>query len=94
MKEGFCYEFFRLHLQEDLKNMQTVATVSSRMIRQPRVTAYRAVPGPLARFRRFIETTDWDGRYLRHRRTDQVCRGILIATALYFIPVLAHVLLR
>jgi hypothetical protein len=73
--------------------MQNMATVSSRMIRQPRVTAYKAVPGPLARFRHFIETTDWDGRYLRHRRIDQICNGILIAAVLYFIPVLAHVFL-
>ena len=74
--------------------MQTVATVSSRVIRQPRVTTYRAVSGPLAHFRHFIETTDWDERYLRHRQIDQVCRGILIAAALYFIPVLAPVFLR
>ena len=54
----------------------------------------RAVPGPLAHFRHCIETTDWDERYLRHKRIDRVCRGILIAAALYFIPVLATLFLR
>jgi hypothetical protein len=71
--------------------MQTTATIiSSRVIRQPRFKDYRTCPGfslP-ARVRRFIETTDWDERYLCHKRIDQACLGVLIVSILYFVHIL------
>ena len=75
--------------------MQIATTASSRMLRQPGVRALGAFSGPrgLARFRRFIETTDWEKRYLCHRGIDRVCFGVLIAAAFYFVPVLAPRLL-
>lgn len=70
--------------------MQIATTVSSRIIRQPRIRTLDALSGSrrLARFRRFIETTDWDRQYLCHRRIDRFCIGVLIAATLYFIPLL------
>jgi hypothetical protein len=40
----------------------------------------------LARFRRFIETTDWEKRYLCSRFIDKVCLAGILASLLYFFP--------
>lgn len=76
--------------------MQTVATVSSQIIRQPRSAAYRKFGkrGILWRFRDFIESTDWDERYLCHRWIDKACLGIIAVSILYFVPFLMPLFLR
>ena len=65
-----------------------VAVNPSRAIRQPRAAQFRLASkrSPLARFRRFIETTDWEKRYLCSRFIDKVCLGGIVASLLYFFP--------
>lgn len=81
--------------------MKSYATVPFTMappggIRQPRTTCQGldARRSGLARFRRFIETTDWERRYLCHSGIDKACRGILLVALLYFAPLLGSILLR
>ncbi|MCX5819140.1 MAG: hypothetical protein NT047_04440 [Deltaproteobacteria bacterium] len=42
----------------------------------------------LKRFQHFIESTDWEDRYLCHPRIDKICLGVIVISILYFIPVL------
>ena len=68
-----------------------VKVFSSREIRQPRgvrckISSRRHL---LGRFERFIESTDWEGRYLCCKWIDKACIGVLVLSILYFIPVLA-----
>lgn len=47
------------------------------------------------RFRQFIEHADWERMILSHqKRQDLDCVGVLVAIALYFLPILAAALLR
>jgi len=74
----------------------TIATVSSRAIRQP-VFVVRQVPaGPrlLRRFRRFIETTDWERRYCCHRWIDGACLAVILLSAFYFAPIAVSLVWR
>lgn len=80
--------------------MKTFATVPVTLaptgaIRQPRTVCYKieAKRSLLKRFRHFIESTDWEGRYLCHKRIDKVCLGIILASLLYFAPILGSALL-
>ena len=63
----------------------------SRAIRQPRQVQCRIASRRylLSRFRRFIESTDWERRYLCSDGIDGVCVGVLVAFLLYFVPALA-----
>ena len=63
-----------------------VTVNSSRTIRQPRAVQYRwaAKRSLLNRFQHFIETTDWDERYLCHKAIDKMCLGGIVVSALYF----------
>ena len=65
-----------------------VTVTASRAIRQPRAVRFRLASkrSPLARFRRFIESTDWEKRYLCSRWIDKVCLGGIVVSALYFVP--------
>jgi hypothetical protein len=81
--------------------MKTFATVpitvaSPRAIRQPRMVYYKidARRSLLRRFQHFIESTDWEGRYLCHKRIDKICLGIVVCSLLYFFPVLGSMILR
>jgi hypothetical protein len=60
-------------------------------------TADHAFAGPnlLQRFRRFIESSDWDViPPARQRRMDRGCIAVLAAIALYFLPIVAQICLR
>jgi hypothetical protein len=73
-----------------------VRVVSSRVIRQPKRTECKIASrrNLLRRFERFIESTDWDERYLCSRSIDKACIGVLVFFILYFVPVLAPIFLR
>lgn len=73
-----------------------IAAAPPRTIRQPR-TVYCKIEAKrslLRRFQQFIESTDWEKRYLCHERIDKVCLGIILISLLYFVPVLGPILLR
>jgi hypothetical protein len=73
-----------------------VKVVSSRAIRRPREVQCKIAfkRNLLRRFERFIESTDWDERYLCSKWIDRACIGVLFISMLYFLPVLAPIFLR
>lgn len=78
--------------------MKTFATVpvtvaQTGAIRKPRTVYCRieAKRSPLTRFRRFIESTDWE-RHLCHRGIDKACWAILCVSLLYFVPIVGSIL--
>ena len=73
-----------------------VRVVSSRAIRRPRGVQCKIASkrNLLRRFERFIESTDWDERYLCSKWIDKACIGVLFISVLYFLPVLAPLFLR
>lgn len=73
-----------------------VRGVSSRAIRRPRQVQCKIASRRhlLSRFQRFIESTDWEKRYLCSNGIDRTCIGILVIFLLYFVPVLAPFFLR
>ena len=80
--------------------MKTLATVpvtvaQTGTIRKPRTVYCRieAKRGPLARFRRFIVSTDWERHLLCHKGIDKACWLILCVSLLYFLPVVGSILL-
>ena len=76
--------------------MRTMVSVSSRVIRQPRpVTCKIAYKRSLPRrVQQFIEWADWDERYLCNPWIDKICLGIIVISLLYFVPVLAPIVLE
>ena len=48
----------------------------------------------LKRFQHFIESTDWEDRYLCHPLIDKICLGVIVISILYFISVLMPVFLK
>ena len=48
----------------------------------------------LKRFQHFIESTDWDEKYLCHKWIDKICLGIIALSILYFVPALASLFLK
>jgi hypothetical protein len=94
------YDLLPIKYPEE-KKMKIFATVpvkvfSSRAIRLPRSVQCKIASqrNLLRRFERFIESTDWDGRYLCSKWIDKACIGVLVMSLLYFAPVLAPVFLR
>ena len=73
-----------------------VKVVSSRAIRRPGGVQYKIASrrSMLRRFERFIESTDWDEKYLRSKWIDKVCIGVFFISVLYFVPVLVPLYLR
>jgi hypothetical protein len=73
-----------------------IAVASPRTIREPRVVYYKidARRSLLKRFQQFIESTDWEKRYICHKRIDKVCLGIIVISLLYFVPVFGSGILR
>ncbi len=76
--------------------MKMFATVpvrggSSRAIRQPRQVQCKIASRRrmLSRFQRFIESTDWEKRYLCSHGIDGACIAVLVIFMLYFVPALA-----
>jgi len=76
--------------------MHSLATVSSKAHGQTVIRVRRTPfkPRSLRRFQTFIESTDWEHRYLCNRRIDRACLGVVLFSALYFLPVLASAFLR
>jgi hypothetical protein len=79
--------------------MKIMATVSVRAatsiaIRQPRLVHYKmtAPKSLLKRFQRFIESTDWEERYLCNRRIDKMCLCGIVVSMIYFTPLLMSIL--
>lgn len=73
-----------------------VRPVSTGAIRQPRTVEWKIAcrPGPLVRFRRFIETTEWEETLLGSRWIETACAAVLIASCCFFLPLLAAVIIR
>jgi hypothetical protein len=73
-----------------------VTITSSRAIGQPRAVQYRLASkrSRLRRFQHFIETTDWDEKYLCHKLIDKICMSVIVISLLYFVPYLAPIFLR
>lgn len=63
-----------------------VAAASSRTIRQSRAVQYRLASKRtrISRFQHFIESTDWDKKYLFHKGIDKICLGVIILSIIYF----------
>jgi hypothetical protein len=75
--------------------MRTMVTVSSRVIRQPRSVACkiaykRSLP---RRIQQLIERADWEERYLCSPWIDKICLGVIVVSLLYFVPILAPIVL-
>ncbi len=81
-----------------MKTFVTVplAEAPSKAIRQPQAVYCKigAKRSLLKRFQLFIESTDWEERYLCHRRIDQISLGIIIISLIYFVPLLGSMILR
>jgi hypothetical protein len=73
-----------------------VRTATSIAIREPRLVHYKiaAKKSLLGRFQHFIESADWEERYFCNRWIDMMCLGGIVVSMIYFIPVLAHFLLK
>ena len=79
--------------------METMATVPVRAatsiaIRQPRLVYYKitAKKSLLKRFQHFIESTDWEERYLCNHWIDKMCLCGIVASVIYFTPVLMSII--
>lgn len=81
-----------------MKTLITVpmAAAPSKMIRQPRTIRYRlsSKRSLLRRFQNIIQSSDWEDRYLCHSAIDKITLGIIVASALYFLPILGSMILR
>ena len=73
-----------------------IAVAPSRTIRQSRAVQYRlASKRSLLRcFQHFIESTDGEERYLCNHWIDKICLGGIIASMIYFTPVLTQFILK
>jgi hypothetical protein len=71
------------------------ASFSGRQERSAPADHAFAGPNLLRRFRRFIESSDWDViTPSRQRQLDEGCIAVLAAATLYFLPILARICLR
>jgi len=89
-----------MRCQKD-KTMKIMATVPVRAatsiaIRQPRLVHYKiaAKKSLLKRFQHFIESTDWEERYLCNHWIDKMCLCGIVASIIYFAPILLASLLK
>jgi hypothetical protein len=73
-----------------------VTVTSPRAIRQPRAVQYRMASkrSLLTRFQHFIETTDWEERYLYDKVIDKICLGVVIMSLIYFAPILVSICVK
>jgi hypothetical protein len=79
--------------------MNTMATIPVRAatsiaIRQPRLVHYKitAKKSLLRRFQHFIESTDWEERYLCNHWIDKMCLCGIVASLIYFTPLLMSII--
>ena len=63
----------------------------STAIRQPRLVRYKISERKslLRRFEHFIESTDWEKRYLCNHWIDKMCLGGIVVSMIYFTLVVA-----
>jgi hypothetical protein len=80
--------------------MKTFVTIpltitSSKAIRQPRLVHYKitAQKSLLKRFQHFIESTDWEERYLCNHWIDKICLVGIVVSVIYFAPLLLSIFL-
>ncbi len=73
-----------------------IAVAPSRRIRQPQTFQYgwSSKRSLLSRFQHFIESTDWEDRYLFNHWTDKMCLGGIVVSALYFTTSLISAFLK
>ena len=73
-----------------------IAVEPLRRIREPSAVQYRwaSKRSLINRFQHFIETTDWEERYLCHKAIDKMCLGGIVVSALYFTTSLVLSLLK
>jgi len=73
-----------------------IAVAPLRTIRQPRAVQYGwASKRNLFRsFQHFIETTEWDEKYLCNHLVDKMCLGGIVVSALYFTTILVSSFLK
>jgi hypothetical protein len=71
-----------------------VKAAASIAIRQPRPVHYKiaAKKSLLKRFQHFTETTDWEERYLCNHGIDRMCLCGIVASLIYFIPLLLSII--
>jgi len=80
--------------------MNAMTSVSDRSaaiaIRRSRLIPYKITvkKSLLRRFRHFIESTDWEDRYLCNSRIDGICLTVIIVSMLYFLPILITIILK
>jgi hypothetical protein len=79
--------------------MKTMATVqvraaSSTTIRLPRIVHCKIANKQtlFGRFQHFIESADWDERYLCNQWIDKICLGGIVASMIYFLPILMSII--
>jgi hypothetical protein len=78
--------------------MNPITTVQARTasisIRKPRLVQYKitAKKSLLARFQYFIESTDWEKRYLCNHWIDKACLGGIVISMIYFLPILMSIM--
>jgi hypothetical protein len=75
--------------------MTTVTTrTASIATRQTRLVHYKitAKKSLLARFQHFIESTDWEKRYLCNHWIDKACLGGIVISMIYFLPLLLSII--
>jgi len=67
--------------------MQNVATISKGTLGEQAKASCEDfhIRKTLARFRRFIETADWDKGYLLNEGMDSFCRCLLVAAFIFFL---------
>jgi len=60
-------------------------TASLRAIRHPGAVLYKILSERtlISRLQYFIETTDWDEKYLYHKVIDKICVGVIILSIIY-----------
>ena len=79
--------------------MKTFVTVPmtvahSRTIRQHGLVHYKitAQKSLLKRFQHFIESAEWEERYLCNHWIDKLCLGGIVASIIYFLPLLLSII--
>jgi TnpA family transposase len=66
--------------------LPTVPFRTASLFRQSRAVLNNILSGRtlISRFQYFIETTEWDEKYLCHKVIDKICLGVIIFSIIYF----------
>jgi hypothetical protein len=81
--------------------MKTFATVTVRVADLKEIRQQRSLHVQIAwkrhlyhQFRQFIETTDWEKRFIYNRVIDKICLGGIMISCLYFTTCLLSFILK